>query len=145
MKLIIFDIDGTIINSVNTDDECFIQTFNDLYQIDLANTKWADFNNVTDGGLTTEIFEKWLNQMPSEKEIETIKTHFYGLLKQREMEFTEIEGALSFIKQLSEFQVFQIGFATGGWKETAELKCAAIGFDISEYIFKSSNLSLIHI
>ena len=33
MKLLIFDIDGTILDSTEADDQCFIQTFKDLYQI----------------------------------------------------------------------------------------------------------------
>jgi len=139
MKLIIFDIDGTILDSVNADDDCFVKTFKDLYQIDLINTDWNDFKNVTDTGLTIEIFERWFNRLPSEEEINTIKTHFCKLLKQRIIEFSEIENALSFIKLLSKESDFEIGFATGGWKESAELKCNSIGFNLNEFILKSSN------
>jgi len=139
MKLIIFDIDGTILDSVNADDECFIETFKNLYQIDLTNTDWNDFKNVTDTGLTIEIIEKWFNQTPSKEEIETIKKHFYSLLKRRVNEFAEIENALSFIKMLLEKPDFEIGFATGGWKETAVLKCSSIGLSLNDFIFYSSN------
>ena len=139
MKLIIFDIDGTILDSVNTDDECFIQTFKDLHQIDLTNVEWNEFNNVTDSGLTFEIFKKWLDRIPTEDEVKTIKAYFYNLLSQKQKDFTEIHGALSFIDALSRKTDFEIGFATGGWKETAELKCNSIGLDITQFIFKSSN------
>jgi beta-phosphoglucomutase-like phosphatase (HAD superfamily) len=80
MKLIIFDIDGTILDSVNADNKCFTQTFKDLYQIDLTNTDWNDFKNVTDTGLTNEIFEKLLHRVAEKEEIETIKAHFKSLL-----------------------------------------------------------------
>ncbi|HAS47216.1 MAG TPA: hypothetical protein DCS93_42430 [Microscillaceae bacterium] len=139
MKLIIFDIDGTIINSVKTDDECFIQTFAALYQIDLAKANWNEFTHVTDWGLTQEIFEKWQGRMPTKEDIITIKNHFYGLLLQRANEFTEVKNALIFIQQLSSMPDVEIGFATGGWKETAELKCNTIGLDLNNFIFKSSN------
>jgi phosphoglycolate phosphatase-like HAD superfamily hydrolase len=139
MKLIIFDIDGTILDSVNADDKCFIQTFKELYQIDLTNADWNDFKNVTDTGLTNEIFEKWLNRIPKKEEIETIKAHFKSLLNNCTHEFTEIENSLPFIKSLSNKPDFEIGFATGGWKETAELKCNSIGLNLNEFIFKSSN------
>ncbi|GAA4959128.1 HAD family hydrolase [Algibacter aquimarinus] len=139
MKLIIFDIDGTIIDSVNTDDDCFIETFYNLHQIDLTNVDWTNFKNITDIGLTIEIFQKYYNRLPSTKEIELIKNHFFELLNNRKEEFTEIKDSLSFINYISKIPDFQIGFATGGWKETAELKCNYVGLDLDEFIFKSSN------
>lgn len=139
MKLIIFDIDGTILDSVNADNKCFAQTFKDLYQIDLTNTDWNDFKNVTDTGLTNEIFETLLHRVPEKDEIESIKAHFKSLLNNLTNEFIEIEKSISFIKSLSIKPDFEIGFATGGWKETAELKCNSVGLNLNEFIFKSSN------
>lgn len=139
MKLVIFDLDGTILDSINADDLCFIQTFQDLHQIDLTNANWNDFKNVTDSGLTFDIFKKWLDRTPTEYEIKMTKNYFYNLIHQKRSEFKEINGALSFIDALSKKAEFEIGFATGGWKETAELKCNSIGLDVNEFIFKSSN------
>lgn len=139
MKLILFDIDGTILDSVNADDSCFIQTFNELYKIDLSNTDWNDFSNVTDAGLTIEIFAKWLDREPKKEEIENIKAYFKNLLEDHIQQFTVIEKSLSFIELASMQTDFEVGFATGGWKETAELKCNSIGLDLNNYIFKSSN------
>ena len=139
MKLIIFDIDGTILNSVKADDTCFKQTFLDLYQIELTNIDWNDYTNVTDTGLTIEIFEKRFNRKPKRGEIEKIKSHFKKLLKDHTQHFTEIEKSLSFIELASKQSDFEVGFATGGWKETAELKCNAVGLHLDNYLFKSSN------
>ena len=139
MKLIIFDIDGTILDSVNADDKCFIQTFKTLYQIDLSTANWNDFTNVTDSGLTMEIFENRLNRTPLPEELTTIKSHFKNLLSEHVGQFSEIDHAFSFIQILSENPEFEIGFATGGWKETAELKCNSVGFNLNDFIFKSSN------
>ncbi|WP_303316115.1 HAD hydrolase-like protein [Flavivirga abyssicola] len=139
MKLIIFDIDGTILDSVNADDWCFIQTFKDLFQIDLEHVNWNDFKNVTDQGITEEIFERWLKRMPEKQEVETIKKHYKNLLKEKANEFKEIDNALSFIELLADSDDFEIGFATGGWQETARLKCSSVGFNLNNFIFKSSS------
>jgi len=139
MKLIIFDIDGTILDSVNADDKCFIQTFNDLFQIDLTNADWNDFTNVTDAGLVNEIFEKWFSRHPEKEEVKKIKSYFKSLLELQSARFTEIDKSLSFINLLSTNPEFEIGFATGGWKETAELKCSSVELNLNDHIFKSSN------
>ena len=139
MRLIIFDIDGTIVDSINADDTCFIQTFEDLYQIDLSRADWSDFKNVTDTGLTMEIFEIWLRRKPNEEEIAMVKSYFKKLLYGHIDQFAEIEGALAFIEMMADHPEYEIGFATGGWRETAEMKCQAIGLNLNEYIFKSSD------
>lgn len=139
MKLIIFDIDGTILDSVKADDECFIQTVKDLYNIDLKDVKWNNFNHVTDSGLTIEIFNTHFGRPPSIKEITVFKKHFKNLLSKRTDEFSEIVHAISFISKLSEINDFEIGFATGGWEETAELKCESVGFKLNNYLVKSAS------
>ncbi|MEL6560802.1 MAG: HAD hydrolase-like protein [Bacteroidota bacterium] len=139
MKLIVFDIDGTVVDSVKADDECFIKTFSDLHQIDLGNANWNDFNNVTDSGLTDEIFQKHKNRKPTEAEVATIKSHFKDLLFSRKREFSEIPYAVSFIETIAQNPEFVIAFATGGWQATARLKCAAAGFELSEYLHKTSD------
>ena len=139
MKLLIFDIDGTIIDSVKTDDKCFILTFKELFQIDLTHVDWNDITNVTDTGLTIEIFERWFNRKPEKEEVENVKSYFKNLLKNHTPHFIEIEKSLSFIELASMQSEFEIGFATGGWKETAELKCNSVGLNLNNYIFKSSN------
>jgi beta-phosphoglucomutase-like phosphatase (HAD superfamily) len=51
MKLLIFDIDGTLTDTKRVDDECFINAFQDEYGVILTNTDWTTFVNVTDTGL----------------------------------------------------------------------------------------------
>lgn len=139
MRLIIFDIDGTIIDSVKTDDECFIKTFKDLHNIDLSANNWSDFKNVTDWGLTNEIFQLHFDRKPTELEINKIKSHFFDLLVERHQEFVEIPNSLKFIEYLHSLNNYTIAFATGGWKETAILKTKSIGLDLNSFVLKSSN------
>ena len=139
MKMIILDIDGTIVDAVHADDKCFIQTFKEIYQIDLANADWNEFIHVTDNGLTIEIFEQHFSQYPKKADIQTVKSHFKKLLKECVQQFTEIRGAISFIESASNNTDFEIAFATGGWKETAVLKCQSIGLHLNEFICKSAN------
>ncbi len=139
MKLVIFDIDGTIVDSVEADSRCYIQAFKELFDIDLGRVDWNTFTHVTDTGLAIEIFEFYLNRKPSKQELEALKAHFYHLLLKEKEKFREIKGARDFISQLKQNDSFELGFATGGWKETAVLKCESIGLDLNAYLLKSSN------
>ena len=139
MNLLIFDIDGTILDSVKTDDRCFVQTFNDLHQIDLRNIDWNGFKNVTDSGLTHDIFKKWMNRIPNEDEVKAIKLYYKDLLGKGSTEISEIDYAMTFLNKIKRDSEFEIGFATGGWKETAMLKCNSVGFSVEDHLFRSSS------
>ncbi len=139
MKLLIFDIDGTIIDSVKVDDDCFKSTFKKLHNIDLSEANWNDFKHVTDTGLTIEIFKKWLNRKPTSLEIENIKQEFYQQVSLNSKKILPIKGANEFINLITYNNGLDIAFATGGWGETAQLKSNAVGLHLDKHTLKSSN------
>jgi len=55
MKLIIFDIDGTLCHSRYIDDKCYIQAFKRTLDIDVSNTDWNSYKHVTDLYVTKQI------------------------------------------------------------------------------------------
>lgn len=138
MKLIMFDIDGTLLDSTGVDDQCFIQSFWDLHQIDLRDADWSSFTDVTDWGLCREIFLDRYGAFPPERQIEELKQYFYQLLKASQEAFVEIPAAVSFVKHLMQEEHLALAFATGGWEETALLKCDAIGLDLRRQCLKTS-------
>jgi len=81
MKLIIFDIDGTLTDTKKVDDKCFIKAFYHVFGIDIKNQNWEDLINVTDWGITEEIIRKKHNRVPTNKEYSEIKNEFIRLLK----------------------------------------------------------------
>lgn len=139
MKLTIFDIDGTLLDSVKADDACFIQAFKDLHQIDLGKANWNDFTHVTDSGLSQEVFEKYLNRPPHSQEIESFKSHFYQLLSLRTNEFTPVPGALDYLRGLDQQKNHGLAFATGGWRHTALLKARAVQLPLEKFILKTAD------
>lgn len=139
MPLIIFDIDGTISDSVDIDDRCFLQTFKDLYNIDLRETDWSGYSNVTDWGLSREIFRNKLGRDIQPREVLSIKLYFYQLLKAHQQDISPIPGVLDFIASLIRDPDFEVALATGGWKETALLKLSTLGLDTKGMVLKSSN------
>lgn len=139
MNLIVFDIDGTIVDSVQVDDFCFKKSFQRIHDIDISNADWSNFKHVTDSGLAHEIFEAHYGIAPTASEILKLKRYFYRLLEQRIHEITEIKGARKTLLLLMENPEFSIAFATGGWRETALLKLSAIGFELGEITLVSAD------
>ncbi|MEO1452030.1 MAG: HAD hydrolase-like protein [Bacteroidota bacterium] len=139
MHLIIFDIDGTLVDSIRADDACFIQAFWELHQIDLNGADWNSFPHVTDSGLTTAIFQEYLRREPTSEEVKELKARFFQLLAQHKDHFEEIPGAREMLATLQNQPEIKIALATGGWRETAELKLNAVGIEFEDLVFISAN------
>ena len=69
MKLVIFDIDGTLTNTSNVHQKCFVQSFADAHAISGINTNWAEYPHMTDSGITLHIFQERLGRAPESNEL----------------------------------------------------------------------------
>ncbi len=134
MKLVIFDIDGTLLNSVEADDKCFRLAFRDVFHIDLAHLDWEYFKSITSGtdeGMAVEIFRHYFGRTPSLEEMEKFKWYFHKLLNgnfhQYPGSFEEIPGAAEFFRILYEDKDIGVAISTGSWRDSAILKLAALG------------------
>lgn len=139
MHLILFDIDGTLLDSVKTDDVCFIQVFDELYGWRMDKTDWGLYENVTDIGLTNSIFLEFLGREPDASEVKKIKGRFCQLINARIGELREIPGAKKLFSELKNHKDTAVALATGGWQETALLKLNHTGFDMGNGVLTSSN------
>ena len=51
-KLAVFDIDGTLVQSLAVDEACFVRAFAEVLGIEDIDTDWAHYDHVTDDGMT---------------------------------------------------------------------------------------------
>ncbi len=58
MKLAIFDVDGTLLNNLASEDACFAKTVSEVLRLPALNTDWATYRHVTDGGIATEAYRR---------------------------------------------------------------------------------------
>ncbi len=56
MKLLVFDLDGTLTKTNAVDEECFVQAFADVFSIRDVNTRWSEYDHVTDVGVLQQVF-----------------------------------------------------------------------------------------
>ena len=143
MKLIVFDIDGTLSNTKPVDDLCFIKAFKSVFNIDLAEVDWASLQNVTDWGITEEIIEQSWNRRPSTEEFEKMKKQFLNNLEEERISnpnsFNEVPGANAFFNHLKNHPNYTVGLATGAWKASALIKLSTIGINTTGIPFSNSD------
>src|SRR6266513_1165002 len=80
MRLVIFDIDGTLTQTMKADEECFVRSLAEVCGIRDVDTDWSRYKHATDSGIFHEIHEARIGRPPSPIEISQFRQHFVGLL-----------------------------------------------------------------
>ena len=143
MNFIIFDIDGTLTNTKEVDDKCFIKAFEETFNINIENEKWGNLKNVTDWGITEEIIKREWNRIPRSEEYQLMISNFVKNLESEKItdisQFQEIPGAREFFNELFELKEFSMGIATGAWEKSAKLKLDTAGIKLEGVCFSNSD------
>lgn len=142
MKLFIFDIDDTLTQTKRIDDACFVQTFAEMYQINLDEIRWEDFPHVTDRGLTESIFEQHLGRQATKDDVKATEDHFVALLQKavadQPAEFLPTPGVIDFLDHLRGKEQ-PIAMATGAWRRSAHCKLTQAGIAFDPFTLATSN------
>ena len=132
MHLVLFDIDGTLVDSDEFDSELYVQAVREVLGMEI-NDDWSAFRNVTDGGILDEIMDNAGLKVDRLRVHTEVKAVFVELvseyLHEREGRLPEIEGAGAFLAELESVPEVSMALATGGWEETARMKLRAAGLD----------------
>jgi FMN phosphatase YigB (HAD superfamily) len=90
MKLVVFDVDGTLIRGVQCEDRCYAQAFEEVAGIADLNTDWNAYEHVTDDGVASQVFRERLHRTPEAEELARIHDRFVrGLQEARVPAFAE--------------------------------------------------------
>ena len=146
MNLAIFDIDGTLTESVAVDEVCFVQAFRDVLGIEQINTNWLEYNFQTDSGLALEICRNHLGRDPSGVEISRLQSRFAQLLcaavEAAGQPIREIAGAAALLHWLGAHARWHVAIATGGWRISARFKLASAGLPVDAFPWASADDAL---
>ncbi len=132
MRAIIFDIDGTLIESMAVDTELYFGAIKDVLG-SVRFRKLADYDHVTDNGILAQVLSD-NNREPDTAVMATIKELFVsGIRKHIESvgPFPEIHGAAAFFDRVRASDDVRVAVATGGWRDSANLKLESAGFDLA--------------
>lgn len=139
MHHVMFDIDGTLIESCEIDSQCFIDAVKDITGLFL-NSDWSEYRHVTDSGILNEIFLS--SGYPNYERVKTeVKQCFLKKLEHTlaRQPVKEVTGASAFLHLLQSMSNVVLSLATGGWRESAILKLESAKIDVSETPLASSN------
>jgi phosphoglycolate phosphatase-like HAD superfamily hydrolase len=131
MKLVIFDLDGTLTQTNEVDDLCFPRAFAENLGVTGLNTDWSAYTHATDTVIFEESFAQRFERLPNSDESKSFRRHFVALLAELHASqpalFAEVSGASSFLDRLQRESRWRVAIATGCWKQSAEFKIEAAG------------------
>ena len=137
MKLAIFDIDGTLTETNEVDDKCFVRAFAASHQITDIETDWTKYAHVTDSGLVSEIFNQRLGRSPNEEDFLTFKSCFIENLNESASKdktlFAEVLDAKAMLEKLRLEKDWAIALATGSFYDSAKLKLEKAKIDVKDF------------
>ena len=135
MKLVIFDLDGTLTRTNDVDGDCFIRAFMEILRLDDLNTNWDDYADVSDEGVTRQIFIQRFGRPPVPEETGKIVDRFLELLgscrRADASGFEEVRGAISILQRLRQDSSWSIALATGAWRRSAEFKIQSAALPVA--------------
>src|SRR5260370_6326115 len=129
MHLVMFDIDGTLTESMKVDEECFVRSFKDVFGIADIDTDWSHYPRTTDSGIFHDVFAAHIGRSPTAQEVSQFRQHFIQLLAAASSQspFAPVAGAERLLSRLAQGGSHRVSLATGCWRDSARLKMASAG------------------
>lgn len=133
MHAVVFDIDGTLIQSASVDDALYKEAVRSVLGPVRFRPAIEAYDFVTDSGILSQILDD--NAISTDPQVLSgIKDYFVDALAAYISEngpFEEILGAKRMLDTYRASREHGVAIATGGWRETALLKLRSAGFDLS--------------
>ena len=141
MEAVIFDIDGTLLQSDANDDAMYLAAVRDVLGNVSLRPSWGAYTQFSAAGILAEI----LNDnaiVASQETISAVRDRFVasvGRLVAEQGPFAEIPGAKAFVQSLHNSTTHRIAYATGGWHGSALLKLTISGFPVTDVPLATSD------
>ena len=141
MHLVMFDIDGTLVDSAGFETKLYLEAVRSVVNVEI-DSDWNNYEHVSDSGILAEVVRR--ARVADDGALEArVQRHFVSLIRghlQRSPDTVrEIAGAKRLVERLLELPNVRVGVATGGWEPTAKLKLAHVGIDVGRLGFASSS------
>jgi phosphoglycolate phosphatase-like HAD superfamily hydrolase len=144
MHLVMFDIDGTLTETMEVDEECFVRSLVDLFGFRDIDTDWSHYPHASDSGLFHDIYTARIGRSPTALDVSRFRQHFVHLLAAAAScsPFAAVRGSSRLLSQLASGGEHRVALATGGWCDSARLKMASAGMCFDDHPAASADDAL---
>lgn len=136
MKLVVFDIDGTLTLGDGLGTRCFFEAFETAFGSFGLSRRLDSYRESTDGGIAREVLETALRRAPTDEEMERVKEAYLQLLAQEigrtPRAYRPVRGADRAVSTLLDAGEWTVSLATGNWRRAAGLKLASASIPIGD-------------
>jgi phosphoglycolate phosphatase-like HAD superfamily hydrolase len=130
---IIFDIDGTLLQSDASDDTWYLAAIREVLGNVNLRPSWGMYTQFTATGILAEILAD--NAIDHTREtVAAVRNCFVTSVSLHVAErgpFAEVPGARAFVERLHSSTTHRVTYATGGWHGAAHLKLSTSAFPIA--------------
>lgn len=137
---IIFDIDGTLVESNEFDSALYMRAVEEILGRVHMHDDWNMYKDVTDSGILRQIILD-NNIALTEETIDKVRSRFSELVSNHlaKSPCMPVTGAIEAIDSISENCENAYGLATGGWLHTANMKLQSASIDVTGIPFYSAD------
>ncbi len=125
VKLVVFDIDGTLTLGDGLGTHCFFSAFEETFGAAGFERRLEGYAESTDAGIAIEAAERALGRAPEDHEIAAFRHAYLARLEReiraRRSAYRAVPGAAEVMGQVAR-RGWSVALATGNWRRAASLK-----------------------
>jgi phosphoglycolate phosphatase-like HAD superfamily hydrolase len=130
MKLVMFDMDGTLTDGFALEENCYVRAIEQALQLSKVVTEWDAYIHTSASYCLHEIVKRARGCPPSPEESRTVQEQMVRLMRDIEQRHgrrtSEIPGASAVIRELLR-SGYAVAIASGDWESTARHKLTSAG------------------
>ncbi len=133
VEAVIFDIDGTLLQSDTTDDALYLASVREVLGNVKVRQSWGMYTQFTAAGILAEILCDNAIEVTPET-VAAVRDCFVASVGRHVSArgpYAEVPGAKAFVKSLHKSTTHRVAYATGGWLGAALLKLSSSKFPVT--------------